>query len=129
MKNFALIFLILLSLTITGQIAVGRMDTIDLSGEDPNALITGFVPESPINEPNDFLGVIASIAQWIYAIFFITAVAFILFAAFNYLTGGDEPEKIKTSHKQLTYAAIAIVIALTAVGASLIVKTFLLSGA
>ncbi len=83
------------------------------------------LPKSPINEPNQFLTVFADIVNWTYAIFFIITVMFVLFAAFNYLTGGDDAEKIKTAHQQIMYAAIAVAIALLAVGFSLIVKRFL----
>ena len=81
--------------------------------------------KSPINEPNQFLDVIASVVKWTYAIFFIITVMFVLFAAFNYLTGGDDAEKIKSAHQQIMYAAIAVAIALLAVGFSLIIKRFL----
>ncbi len=80
---------------------------------------------SPITRADQFLDVIASVVKYTYAIFFIITVMFILFAAFNYLTGGDEPEKIKTAHQQIKYAAIAIAVALLAVGASTIIKNFL----
>ena len=81
--------------------------------------------KSPINEPNQFLDVIASVVKWTYAIFFIITVMFVLFAAFNYLTGGDDAEKIKSAHQQIMYAAIAVAIALLAVGFSLIIQRFL----
>ena len=80
---------------------------------------------SPITEPNQLLTVIANIVKWTYAIFFIITVMFVLFAAFNYLTGGDDAEKIKNAHKQLLYAAVAVAVALLAVGFSLIIKQFL----
>ncbi len=83
------------------------------------------LPGSPITEPNQFLDVIASVVKWTYAIFFIITVMFVLFAAFNYLTGGDDAEKIKSAHQQIMYAGIAVAIALLAVGFSLIIQRFL----
>lgn len=89
-------------------------------------IATDFVSQgSPITEPNQFLDVIASIVKWTYAIFFIITVMFVLFAAFNYLTGGDDAEKIKSAHQQIMYAAIAVAVALLAVGFSLIIQQFL----
>lgn len=82
-------------------------------------------PESPIKTPQGLLGAVASIVKWVYIVFFIVAVLFILIAAFNYLTGGGQPEKIKTAHTRLIYAVIAIAIALMAVGAVQIIKSFL----
>ncbi|MEK9168563.1 MAG: hypothetical protein AAB698_02070, partial [Patescibacteria group bacterium] len=120
MKIFILIFF-LTSLVFAPLSAVLAIT----AGQGP-ADIQGELPmKSPINEPNQFLDVIASVVKWTYAIFFIITVMFVLFAAFNYLTGGDDAEKIKSAHQQIMYAAIAVAIALLAVGFSLIIKRFL----
>ena len=111
------VFLPLLAGTATNSVLAITPGTIPVPGTD--------VPDSPIKSPEGLLDVIASVVKWTYAIFFIITVMFVLFAAFNYLTGGDEPEKIKSSHKQIMYAAIAVAIALLAVGFSLIIKQFL----
>ncbi len=81
--------------------------------------------KSPVETPKQLLNAIASVVGWVYTVFFIVAVFFILIAAFNYLTGGDQPEKIKLVHTQLIYAVIAIAIALLAVGATAIIKDVL----
>lgn len=83
------------------------------------------VQEPPVKTAQETLDVLARVVKWIYTIFFIAAVAFILFAAFNYLTGASQPEKIKTAHTQLVYALIAIAIALLAVGAVTIIQNVL----
>jgi len=71
--------------------------------------------------------VLRGVVRWVYIIFFIVAVMFILFAAFNYLTAGGDAEKITTAKNQLIYAAIAIVVALLAVGFEVIIRNFLAS--
>jgi len=93
-------------------------------GSVPGAKELG-TPESPIKTPGGLLDTIASIVKWVYIVFFIVAVLFILIAAFNYLTGGGQPEKIRLAHTQLIYALIAIAIALMSVGAVAIIKNFL----
>ena len=93
-------------------------------GTIPGAKELG-TPESPIKTSGGLLDTIASIVKWVYIVFFIVAVLFILIAAFNYLTGGGQPEKIKLAHTQLMYALIAIAIALMSVGAVTIIKNFL----
>jgi hypothetical protein len=55
-------------------------------------------------------------------------VLFILFAAYNFVQGGANPEKVKVAKTQLKYAVIAIVVALVASGASWIIAQFLASG-
>jgi heme/copper-type cytochrome/quinol oxidase subunit 2 len=86
------------------------------------------IQESPIEEPQGIVDAIRGVAKWIYIIFFIIAIMFILFAAFNYLSGGGDAEKAKTAHNQIKYAVIAIAVALLAVGLEIIVKNFLQSG-
>ncbi len=81
--------------------------------------------KSPVESTSGLIGVLRGIVQTTYIIFFIIATLFILFAAYNYLTAGGQPEKINTAHKQLLYAGIAIVVALLAVGTSAIIKNFL----
>lgn len=71
--------------------------------------------------------ILRNVVRWIYIIFFIIAVMFILFAAFNYLTAGGEAEKITTAKNQLIYAIVAIVVALLAVGFEVIIRNFLSS--
>ena len=88
----------------------------------PGELVPG---GSPINTDTELLNVIAGVVKWIYTIFFVVAVVFILFAAFNYLTAGGQPEKIKTAHTMLIWAIVAIAIALLSVAAAQIIRTFL----
>ncbi len=86
------------------------------------------VQESPIKTAGGLLNVIANIVRWVYILFFIIAVLFILFAAFNYLTAHDQPDKLKSAHDQIIYAAIAIAVALLAVGVTAIIQNFLQAG-
>ncbi len=65
--------------------------------------------------------------RWVYIIFFIIAVLFILFAAFSYLTAGGEAESINKAKTQIIYAAVAIAVALLAVGFEQIIANFLIS--
>ena len=91
-------------------------------------VITGVSAPEQVQSVTGLVEITAAVVKWIYIIFFIIAVMFILFAAFNYLTGGDEPEKIKTAHSSIKYAAIAIAVALLAVGLELIIGNFLMTG-
>ncbi|MBI4160124.1 hypothetical protein HY504_03075 [Candidatus Wolfebacteria bacterium] len=67
----------------------------------------------------------AAVVRWVYIIFFTVAVLLILFAAFTYLTAAGDEEKIKRARDQLIYAAVAIVVALLAVGFRAIIENFL----
>lgn len=97
-------------------------------GTIPSAGQIGITQESPVRDVSGLVGTVADIVSWTYTIFFAVAVIFILFAAFNYLTAQGQPEKIQTAHKMLIWAAVAIAVALLAVGAQAIVKSFLSGG-
>lgn len=49
----------------------------------------------------------------------------VLLAGFFYMTGGGNPEKIKTAHKTLVWALVGIAIVLLANSASFIIKEVL----
>lgn len=78
-----------------------------------------------VEEVGDIVKILIKILRWTYTVFFIIAVLYIIFAAYTYLTANEQPEKIKSAHNQLIYAAIAIAIALLAVSATMIVKSII----
>jgi len=92
-----------------------------IPGPSDYGIDTGGLP----SDTGGLLNVLGSVVKWVYMVFFIVAVLFIIFAAFDYLTGVDSPEKIKIAHKKLIYAAIAVVVALLAVSFQLIIGSFL----
>ncbi len=122
MKKISLV--IALTILILPLFVLGAAPITPNSVDLPTARELG-VPDSPIKSVSQGVDVLAAVVGWVYRIFFIIAVLFILLAAYKYLTKSGEPEKIKEVHKQLIYAAIAIVVALLAVGFQTIVKNFL----
>ena len=80
---------------------------------------------SPIQTPQKIFDILKRIVQYVYTIFFVVAVIFIIIAAFNFLTGGDNPEKIKSAQNQILWASVAIAIALLSLGAAQIIKDFI----
>lgn len=81
--------------------------------------------ESPIQSINDIIKILDNIAKWMYTIFFIVAAIFILIAAYNFLFAQGNPEKITSARKQVTYAVIAIIIALVAASFVYLIKDIL----
>ncbi len=59
-------------------------------------------------------GMFCNIAAWVFIVLMVLAVIYVLWAAFLYLTGSGDEEKIKKANHQLLYAAIAIAIMLIA---------------
>jgi len=119
------IFLFLIMLLMVSPVLTTAVTFKEGEITKPGELVPG---GSPINTDTELLNVIAGVVKWIYTIFFVVAVVFILFAAFNYLTAGwqrGQPEKVKSAHTQLVWAAVAIAIALLSVAATQIIQTFL----
>lgn len=78
-----------------------------------------------VKSTGDILNLIGDAVGYVYIVFFIIAALFVIFAAFNYLSGANTPDKIKAAHSQLIYAGIAIAVALLAVMAQVIIGNFL----
>ena len=83
---------------------------------------------SPVTGVSQIFIIVESIVIWAYRAFFVVAVIFLLMAAYNFIQGGSNQEKIKTAKSQIKYAVIAIVVALVASGLSFIIGQFLGSG-
>ena len=118
-KIFFLILLLILISPLTGfaQIQKGKIP----SAEDLN------INPSPISNVSEGVNRFAAVVGWVYTIFFVLTVLFVVLAAYKYLTQADQEEKIREAHKQLIYAAVAVVIALLAVGFQAIIGNFLAS--
>lgn len=112
---------IVLGLVVLGVLSMGAV-TLAQGVVDP--LNEGDM-RSPIQNFGETKNIFITIVQWVYTLFFIVALLFILIAAYNFIIGGSDEEKIKLAKNQLKYAVIAIVIALVASSISLVVRNFL----
>ena len=74
----------------------------------------------------EILQIITTIGNWIFAIFMAISVIFILWGAFEFVTGGGDPEKVSSAKKRLLYAAIGIALALVANGVDDILRNILI---
>lgn len=92
---------------------------------DLNSAAEQLAAGSPISAPDQIFSVLIKIVKYGYTIFFITAVLFILVAAFNFLTAKGDPAKITSARNQILWAIVAIVIALLSVGAAQIINNFI----
>ncbi|MEK7634681.1 MAG: hypothetical protein AAB396_02265 [Patescibacteria group bacterium] len=72
--------------------------------------------------------ILRNIVKWVYIVFFIIAVMFILFAAYTYLMASGDPEGVTKARNEIIYAAVAIIVALLAVGFDTAIATFLQTG-
>ena len=79
----------------------------------------------PIRSPNEAISLLRQILVWLATIFWILAVIFIFWAAFNYLFARGDEEKMKKATKMLWYAIIAIAVGLMAYAIPAFVDSFL----
>jgi hypothetical protein len=74
-----------------------------------------------------FLSVLNNVAGFLFTDIAIPlATIMVLVGAFQFMTGGGDPEKISRARKTILYAAIGFAIALIASGVSSIIKSVLL---
>lgn len=74
------------------------------------------------------LNIFIWIVQWFYTILFIVAVLIFLLAAYNFILGGSNEDRVKTAKNQLKYGVIAIIVALLSMGVAYAIDTFLRTG-
>src|SRR3989344_3624455 len=86
-------------------------------------------PQPLVTSVGGVYDLLCRIIDVLFTLLVILAVAFVVFAAFKYLTAGGDPEKVKTANHVVIYAAVAVVVALLAKSVPLIVGSFLGAGA
>jgi len=83
---------------------------------------------APIKDVQGIIDLTKKIAGWMQAIFWTAAVIAIFYAAFLFLTGSGEAEKVQKAKKQLLYALIALVIGIMAWGFQPLIENILGGG-
>lgn len=74
---------------------------------------------------SDVLRILNTFVTWIFTVFLIVAVVFVILAAFRFLVYGADPAEIKKATHALVYAAIAMAVALSSLGARSLVENIL----
>ena len=111
-------------------VSVGLISVLavtNLAFAQPQVNIPG-TTDTGINTANSVVDPVKRIIGWVYTVFFILAVLFILMAAFTYLTAAGDEAKLAKAKNQIIYAAVAVVVALLAIGFSSIVGSFISTG-
>ncbi len=69
-----------------------------------------------LSGPAELLSLITRITNWVFAFFLALSFFFLFWAAFEFVTGQAEPEKMSSARKKLMFSAIGIAIALLSNG-------------
>jgi hypothetical protein len=95
----------------------------------PTALATNVnpstVPNSPITSVSGIINLECAVFDTIFYGLIALSLIMIVIAGFNYVTAGDNSEKVSKANKMILYAAIGIAVALLAKGIPIIVGNFL----
>jgi len=113
------------ALCATGVLAFTPARTLAQSGDLVYPLKEEI--QSPVEQASQVQEKFKDVIRWVYTMFFVLAVLFILLAAYNYLLGGQDEKRIELAKKQLTYAVVAIIVALLAAGVAGVVYDILTS--
>ena len=106
-----IIAIVLLSVVILTVGGLTSSALADHGGED--VPVDERIPEGP-QKGADLKNTIVSLIDWLFIILLLTAVIFIVLAAFQFVTGGGDPTKVSEARQKLLYAIIAIIVALFA---------------
>jgi hypothetical protein len=73
-------------------------------------------PPSPAKTPQDVLNIMCQFTVYFFYAVIIITVIMVIWAAFLYITAGDDTEKTSKARRTLTYAAVGVAVSLCAVG-------------
>jgi heme/copper-type cytochrome/quinol oxidase subunit 2 len=111
--------------SILGFILVASPSMMALAQQPPPVVPPPLGGPGPVQSPDEAIQLLRQVLVWAATIFWILAVLFIFWAAFNYLTARGDQEKADKAKKMLWYAIIAIAIGLMAYALPTFVDRFL----
>ena len=56
---------------------------------------------------NDLVDVIQAVTNWFFVVFLLLAVVFVILAAFQFLTGGSDPQALAQARQKVIWAVVA----------------------
>jgi len=80
-------------------------------------------PPVTVETKQELTDLICNFLAYFFWIVIVLSVIFVLLAAFDYVTAGDDTEKTSRARKRITYAAVGVAVALIATGFPAIVSS------
>lgn len=90
-----------------------------------------FLQTFPLTAPTlvtsggDLVGLVQALTNWFFVGFLLTAVVFVIIAAFQFLTGGGDPIQVAGARKKLVWAVVAVIVAVLARAIPLVVENII----
>lgn len=69
----------------------------------------------------DVMDVLERLTNWLFAILLIAAAIFIIFAAYNFVTAGGDPDKVSKARNFVLYALVGVLVGFIAKGLVLLI--------
>jgi len=98
------------------SISFSSLVVLLLGGVLPANAQTTTPPPSPLKTPQDVLNLMCTFTVYFFYTVVIITVIMVIYAAFLYITAGDDTEKTTKARRTLTYAAVGVAVSLLAVG-------------
>lgn len=83
------------------------------------------IGDAPITTFDEVINILVTISQWMFGILIALSIVMILYSAFLYMFSGGSDDKVKKAKDTLTYAIIAVVVAVLAGGVGVLVQNFI----
>jgi len=80
------------------------------------------IPDGPTTG-SELIDIVSNATNWVFIALLLTATVFIIFATFQYVTGGGDPNTVSEARRKLIYAAVAVVVAALAKAIPLAVQS------
>ncbi|HEY4509928.1 MAG TPA: hypothetical protein VJC15_03010 [Candidatus Paceibacterota bacterium] len=77
-------------------------------------LVFPYTAPTVVTSGAGLVGLVQALTTWFFVGFLLTAVVFVIIAAFQFLTGGGDPNSVNGAKQKLLWAAVAVVIAVLA---------------
>jgi heme/copper-type cytochrome/quinol oxidase subunit 2 len=90
----------------------------------PTFAATGSQVTAPVTDEAGLQALLCNVIAWTFWVIIVVSVIMVLWAAYDYVTAGDDTEKTTRGRKRLTYAAVGIAIAILAAGVPSIISDF-----
>ncbi len=121
--NKVLIFCFFILMTM--PLIVGAVGILDKLRSDNVISAPPITKLSGQTETGSVEYALLQILKWFYAVFWILAVGFVIWAAFTFLFADGDEGKIGEAKNRLKYAVIAAIVGILAFGIDVIVKNLL----
>ncbi|HEY4509930.1 MAG TPA: hypothetical protein VJC15_03020 [Candidatus Paceibacterota bacterium] len=81
-----------------------------LAAEEPPEGFKGG-PVQTVKTGGELVTLIQELTNWVFVVFLLMAVIFVILAAFQFLSGGGDPQAVAQARQKLIWAAVGIIVA------------------